>query len=127
MILFCDVRHSGAAIPCVGYDPSRPLPGIAVTASTAEQIAKLQAHNLKFGEGSDLYPPVHRDQMRFGTLASTHLNLLLRCYGANMVSSVTGRRFTASLALSVRSCSVKSNSRFVPRALCHIDVVSDMS
>ena len=85
-----------------GYDTARPLPGICIHYASAEQTSTLQTYNRSFAEGSDLYPPVRIDQMKYGTLASSHLNLLLRCYESNMVSSVTGRRFDVGLACNMK-------------------------
>jgi hypothetical protein len=85
-----------------GFDPNRPLPGIAINYASPEKMSQLQAYNRSFAEDSDLFPPVRIDLMRHGTLAGTHLNMLLRCYEANMVSSVTGRRFDVGLACNTK-------------------------
>jgi len=39
------------------------------------------------------YPTVFRDRMDHATLASSHLNMALRCYDVGMLSPITGRKF----------------------------------
>ncbi len=56
----------------------------------------LIATSLNFIVGQDVgggYPTVFRDIMRHGTLAASHLNLVLRCYDVCMLSPITGRKF----------------------------------
>jgi hypothetical protein len=39
------------------------------------------------------YPAIVRDNMKYGTIASSHLNMLLRCYGQGATSPITSTKF----------------------------------
>ena len=44
-------------------------------------------------DGNAAYPAVMQQAMKHGSLASSHLNLTLRCYEQGMISTLTGRQF----------------------------------
>jgi hypothetical protein len=45
-------------------------------------------------EGNPGYPPIHRQIMKYGTLAASHLNMILRCFDCSMVSPITNKTFS---------------------------------
>ena len=61
-----------------GFDRTRPLPGICVEFRSEKAKAKLLEHNRRWSKGNPLFPPIHEDQVLYGSLAGSHLNIALR-------------------------------------------------
>ena len=76
-----------------GFDPKRPQAGFVILHETSDSQAGLVAFNEKLADGCDLYPPVFGKGMKYGSLASSHLTLALRCWKNTVHSSITGARF----------------------------------
>ena len=74
-----------------GYDPSRHLAGIVVHYRSEEGKKALIAFNQRFSQGRVGAPKIHPEKMKYGTLASAHLTLAVRCVAEGMVSPVSGK------------------------------------
>ena len=61
-----------------GFDPSRPQAGILVEFRSPEARKLLIEHNERFTFGNPLLPNIEADQVLYGSLAGSHLNLALR-------------------------------------------------
>ncbi len=51
------------------------------------------AQAVEYQNQSTGYPVVNRDVMKYGPLAASHLNTVLRCFEQCLVSVITGKTF----------------------------------
>ena len=77
-----------------GFDSMRPLPGICIQRKPAG-VQELQDWNKRFSAGDLRYPRMDVHKMDKGSIASTHLNIALRCFKQGLRSAATGQVFTA--------------------------------
>jgi hypothetical protein len=61
-----------------GFDRSRPAVGICIKFTSEQGLKKLFEHNQRFSKGSRLLPPIS-ERACYGSLATSHFNLALRC------------------------------------------------
>jgi hypothetical protein len=64
-----------------GFDRSRPAVGICIKFTSEQGLKKLFEHNQRFSKGSRLLPPISEGAC-YGSLATSHFNLALRCIKA---------------------------------------------
>ena len=71
-----------------GFSRKRPQSGICVELTDPKMKKELIAYNEKFTSGNPHMPPICEEDVLYGTLASSHLNLALRCLKAGTQSPV---------------------------------------
>ena len=71
-----------------GFDRTKPANGICILYTSEEGKKRLLEHNLRFSKGNRLLPPINESVAIYGSLASSHYNLALRCLQSNMVSPI---------------------------------------
>ena len=71
-----------------GFDRTRPAIGICILYASEEGKKRLLEHNLRFSKGNRLLPPINESVAIYGSLASSHYNLALRCIQSNMISPI---------------------------------------
>ena len=91
-----------------GFDPKRAIPGIVIKCDEGDAKKKLIEYNEGLAQGNDLCPPVVKTKMCYGTLASSHLTLGLRCFKNQMNSRISGCVF-----------SVPSDDEFLKQVVDH--------
>ena len=70
-----------------GFDRTRPQVGILVEFRSPAAKKALLDHNKRFS-GSSMMPPIHEDEVLYGSLAGSHLNLALRLIRARSQSPI---------------------------------------
>ena len=87
-----NVRHVHfgilASFKTNGFDRSRPAIGICIMYTSEKGKKKHLEHNLRFTKGNKLRPPIRVDVAIYGSLASSHFNLALRCLQAGIISPI---------------------------------------
>ena len=78
-----------------GYDNGRAQKGWVVELSNADDINALIAYNNKLAEGSDLYPPIIAELVKYACLAGNHLTIAFRLFKSSKKSSINGKTFSA--------------------------------
>ena len=61
-----------------GFDKTRPHIGICIKVTSEKGLKELLEHNRRFSNGCRLMPPV-KDGACYGSLATSHFNVSLRC------------------------------------------------
>ena len=104
----CDYTNRGGQIPSImvvhqvigpdikvnGYDPTKPKPGVVRQYKSNEGKRKLVKWNEDFSVRNPAFPTVESDVMSYGSVASSHLTLTLRCYRERLHSQITNDAFT---------------------------------
>ena len=78
-----------------GFDSGRAQKGWVVELSNADDINALIAYNNKLAEGSDLYPPIIAELVKYACLAGNHLTIVFRLFKSSKKSSINGKTFSA--------------------------------
>jgi hypothetical protein len=71
-----------------GFDRTRPAIGICIKFTSEEGKKKLLEHNKRFSKGNKLLPPIDEEQAIYGSLATSHFNLALRCIQSGISSPI---------------------------------------
>ena len=70
-----------------GFDRTRPHIGICIKFTSEKGLKDLHEHNLRFTKGCKLMPPI-KDGAIYGSLATSHFNLALRCIKSGTFSPI---------------------------------------
>ena len=71
-----------------GFDRTRPAIGICIKFTSEEGKKRLLEHNKRFSKGNRLLPPIDDEQAIYGSLATSHYNLALRCIQSGIHSPI---------------------------------------
>ena len=77
--LMCIHKGILGSIKQKGFDKRRPQVGFAIMYTSVEGKKRLLEHNRRFTKGCALLPLIHENEAIYGSLASSHFNLALRC------------------------------------------------
>jgi hypothetical protein len=71
-----------------GFDRTRPAIGICIKFTREAGKMKLLRHNKRFTQGNKLLPPINEEHAIYGSLATSHFNLALRCIQSGLPSHI---------------------------------------
>ena len=76
-----------------GFDPNRLHDGVAISFKDYVKLKKHIDHNLKYTQGSNLYPPLNIPKVNKMTIAGSHTTCTLHCFMIGFVNPLSGFKY----------------------------------
>lgn len=102
-----------------GFDRTRPAIGICIKFTSEAGRKKLLEHNKRFSMGNKLLPPIDEEHAVYGSLATSHYNLALRCLQSGLHSPIGNLADLVSENLNLKDAVINGHRWWViPESVC---------